>query len=301
MNVVLAGSHGLLGTALVAHLARRGHRVRRLVRRPAATSREIGWDPVRGRLDPADLRGVDAVVNLGGAGLGDHRWTRRYRDELVRSRVVPTDLLARTLAGLEDGPAVLLQASAVGFYGDRGDEVLDESSTGGEDFLGRLCRSWEAATQPAADAGVRTVLLRTGIVATPDGGAIGRLLPLMRLGLGATLGTGRNYWAWITLEDHVRAVDHLLTSAVHGPVNLTGPEPARQAEVVRALARRLRRPAVLRVPRLALRIGLGPFADDVLASQRALPNVLLGDGFSYAHPDLDSAADWITGRTGAPR
>lgn len=308
MHVVLAGSHGMIGRALTAHLTQQGHRVTRLVRRPVVSPAEISWDPAVGRLDPADLRGVDAVVNLGGAGIGDRRWTAAYKRKILTSRTVPTSLLARVLADLATGPGddadrprVLLQASAVGVYGDRGDEVLTEESAPGEGFLAGVVRAWEDATTAAEQAGVRVAHLRTGIVMSPEGGSFGRLLPLLRLGVGGPLGDGRNHWAWITLADHVRAVGHLLTSEVSGPVNLTGPEPAPQREIVRAVARELHRPAVLAVPRFALRAAIGGFADDILSSQRAVPRVLLADGFRFAQPDLASAARWLTRQVRAPR
>ncbi len=296
MQVLVAGSHGLLGTALTHQLVASGHRVRRLVRRPVVSPAEVSWDPVAGRLDPADLAGVDAVVNLGGAGLGDRRWTQDYRQQIIDSRTVPTRLLATTLASMTDGPRVLLQASAVGYYGDRGEEELDETSDEGDGFLSEVVRAWEAATHPADDV-VRVAHLRTGIVLAPRGGALGRLMPLLRLGVGGPLGDGRNLWSWITVADHARAVEHLLTSEVRGPVNLTAPAPARQQDVVRAVAHALHRPAVLRVPRVALRVAVGAFADDILASQRALPAVLLTDGFRFDHPDLASAAAWVTVRS----
>lgn len=308
MHVVLAGSHGMIGRALTAHLTQQGHRVTRLVRRPVVSPAEISWDPTAGRLDAADLRGVDAVVNLGGAGIGDRRWTAAYKQRILTSRTGPTSLLARVLAdlagGADDdapGPRVLLQASAVGFYGDRGEEVLTEASAPGEGFLAGVVRAWEDATGPAEEAGVRVAHLRTGIVMSPDGGSFGKLLPLLRLGVGGPLGNGRNHWAWITLADHVRAVGHLLTSQVTGPVNLTGPEPAPQREIVRAVARELHRPAVLAVPRFALRAVVGGFADDICSSQRAVPRVLLADGFVFEHPDLASAARWLTRQARVPR
>lgn len=294
MHVVIAGSHGLIGSALVEHLASQGHQVRRLVRRAPACSREIGWDPDSGRLDPEDLRDADAVVNLGGAGLGDRRWTPAYRRTIVTSRTRPAALLADTLATLDDRPRVLLQGSAVGFYGERGEEVLTEASGPGEGFLVDVVRAWEGATRPAEEAGVRVAHLRTGIVMSRSGGSFGRLLPLLRLGVGGPLGDGRNVWSWITLVDQVRAIEHLLTADVAGPVNLTAPAPARQAEIIHALAHQLRRPALLRVPRTALRIVLGEFTDDILSSQRALPAVLASSGFQHEHPDLASAAAWVT-------
>lgn len=293
MHVVVAGSGGLLGSALVRHLSGQGHRVTRLVRRPVVSPAEISWDPDAGRLDAAALGSADAVVNLGGVGLGDRRWTPAFRRRILSSRTAPTALLARALAD-GDGPRVLLQASAVGYYGRRGpDEELTEESGPGTDFLAGVVRAWEDATGPAEEAGVRVVHLRSGIVMAPRGGSFGRLLPLLRVGVGGPLGDGSNVWPWITLADHVRAVTHLLTSEVSGPVNLTAPEPARQRDIVRAIARELHRPAVVRVPRWALRVVLGPFADDVLASQRAVPAALLRDGFTFEHPDLASAARWL--------
>ncbi|HRA50525.1 TIGR01777 family oxidoreductase [Actinotalea sp.] len=297
MRIALAGSHGLIGSALVEHLAGRGHRVDRLVRGAATTSREISWDPAAGRLDPAALAGVDAVVNLGGAGIGDHRWTDAYRRTILRSRTEPTDLLARTLATMDDGPRVLLQASAVGYYGDRGTEVLTEASGPGSGFLVDVVRAWEGATAPAEEAGVRVAHLRTGILVSRTGGSFGRLLPLLRLGVGGPLGDGRNVWSWITLVDQLRAIEHLLTAQVHGAVNLTAPAPAPQREIVAAIARELHRPAVLAVPRFALRLAVGPFADDILSSQHALPQALLDSGFEHRHTTVADAARWVTERT----
>lgn len=296
MHVVVAGSHGLIGSALVEHLLAGGHRVRRLVRGRAASPDEIPWDPARDELSPAALEGADAVVNLGGAGVGDRRWTAAYRSTIVTSRTRPTALIARTVAGMSDGPRTILQGSAVGYYGDRGDEELTETAPGGSGFLADVVRAWEASTAPAEQAGVRVAHLRTGIVLSRSGGSLGRLLPLVRLGLGGALGPGDNLWPWITLADEVRAIEHLLGVDVAGPVNLVGPVPAPQAQVVRALASELRRPAVLRVPRLALRIALGPFADEILASQRVLPGVLHESGFTFTHRDLASAARWVTAR-----
>ena len=297
MHVVVAGSHGLVGSALVARLTTAGHRVRRLVRRPAESSREIGWDPYRDALDPADLRGVDAVVNLGGAGIGDHLWTPAYRRTILRSRTVPTGLLARTLAGMDDGPSILLQASAVGFYGDRAAEPLTEASAAGQGFLADVVRAWEGATAPAEGHGIRTVHLRTGMLLAPDGGALGRLLPVLRLGLGGPLGSGANLWSWITLHDHVRALEHLLTTPVVGPVNLTGPAPATQREVVRAIAGAINRPAALAVPAPLLRLVLRDMADELLlSSQKALPTVLEDSGFTWDHPELEDATAWLIRR-----
>ncbi|GGM37123.1 TIGR01777 family oxidoreductase [Promicromonospora citrea] len=317
-EVVVAGSHGLIGAALVADLVARGDRVRRLVRRgtaqggtaqtsttqggtdPASSGRvrDLTWDPRTGELDPAALEGADAVVNLAGAGIGDHRWTAAYKQTLLGSRTTTTSLLARTVARLDARP-VLVNASAVGAYGDRGDEVLTETSGRGDDFLAGLVRAWEDATAPAAEAGARVVWLRTGLVLAPSGGALGRLLPLLRLGLGGPLGTGRQWWSWITLPDQVAAVRHVIGADVRGPVNAVAPEPTTNRDLTRALAHALRRPAVLAVPRVALRVAVGQLADDLVASQRVLPGVLDRTGFAWAHATPQDAADWVAAGTGA--
>ena len=297
MHVVVAGSHGLIGSALIAHLTAAGHRVRRLVRGPTRSSREISWDPYGDVLDPADLQGVDAVVNLGGAGIGDHLWTPAYRKTILHSRTVPTALLSRTLAAMDDGPAVLLQASAVGFYGNRGSDPLTEASPPGSGFLADVVRAWEAATEPTDVHRVRTVHLRTGMLLAPDGGALGRLLPLLRLGIGGPLGDGSNVWSWITLHDHVRAVEHLLTTPVVGPANLTAPAPVTQREVIRAIAHGINRPAAASVPAPLLRLVMRDMADELLlSSQKALPTVLEDSGFVWDHPGLEEAAGWLTRR-----
>lgn len=316
MDVVVAGSHGLVGTALVADLVERGHGVRRLVRRGAesdddsaagkpapaqdAAVRQVPWDPRTGELDPAALEGAGAVVNLAGAGIGDHRWTPAYKQKLLGSRTTTTSLLARTIARV-DGPPVLVNASAVGAYGDRGDEVLTEASERGDDFLAHLVKAWEGATAPAAEAGARVVWLRSGIVLAPSGGTLGRMLPLLRLGVGGPLGSGRQWWSWITLADEVAAIRHVIDANVRGPVNAVAPEPTTNRELTRALARALSRRAGLAVPRFALRIALGQFADDLIASQRVVPAVLNRTGFTWAHPDPEAAARWVAGRpaTGA--
>ncbi|WP_423463756.1 TIGR01777 family oxidoreductase [Promicromonospora sp. MS192] len=311
MDVVVAGSHGLIGAALVADLVARGDGVRRLVRRGAAPSadttdtapgvRDLEWDPRTGELDPATLEGADAVVNLAGAGIGDHRWTAAYKQTLVGSRTTTTSLLARTIARL-DTPPVLVNGSAIGAYGDRGDEVLTEASGRGEDFLAGLVEAWENATAPAADAGGRVVWLRTGLVLAPSGGALGRLLPLLRLGVGGPLGSGRQWWSWITLADEVAAIRHVIGAQdVRGPVNAVAPEPTTNRSVTRALAQALHRPAVLPVPRFALRVAVGEFAGDLVASQRVVPGVLARTGFAWAHTSPQEAARWVVDEVSAPR
>lgn len=308
MDVVVAGSHGLIGSALVADLVARGDTVRRLVRRGAerpagdddARVRDLAWDPRTGELDPAALEGADAVVNLAGAGIGDHRWTRAYKQTLVGSRTTTTSLLARTVARLDARP-VLVNGSAIGAYGDRGDEVLTEASGRGDDFLAGLVEAWENATSPAAEAGARVVWLRTGLVLAPSGGALGRLLPLLRLGLGGPLGSGRQWWSWITLADEVAAIRHVIGTDLRGPVNAVGPEPTTNRAVTRALAQALHRPAGLAVPRVALRVAVGEFAGDLVASQRVLPAALTRTGFVWTHRTPQDAARWVVEGVSAPR
>ena len=297
MQVVIAGSHGLVGTALVAELGRRGHGVRRLVRGAPTREGDISWDPSAGRLDAHDLDGVDAVVNLAGAGVGDHRLTPRYKQVVLSSRTRTTALLARTLAGLGTPPAVLLQASGIGVYGTRaglGDAVVDESSDLGDTFFAGVARAWEASAAPAADAGVRVAYLRSGIVLAPSGGALGRLLPLVRAGIGGPLGSGRQYWTWISLVDEVAAIVHLLDAPVSGPVNLAAPNPATNGELTRALAQALRRPAIVHAPAFAVRLIIGEFSQEILGSVRAVPTALTTSGFTWTPPDVPDVAAWVT-------
>ncbi len=253
------------------------------------------WDPAAGVMgdDALDaLRSADAVIHLAGAGLGDRRWSADRRREIVASRVAATALLCRTLAGLERRPAVLVSASAVGFYGDRGDEELTEASAPGTGFLADLCRQWEDATTPAAEAGVRVVRLRSGVVLSGRGGALARQLPLFRMGVGGRLGDGRQWLSWITLADEVGVVLHALDHpSVEGPVNATAPSPVTNRAFTAALGRALHRPAVLAVPAVALRVALGSelASEMILAGQRVLPARVLGDGYRFVHPTLDVA------------
>ncbi len=297
MHVVVAGSSGFIGSALVPALRGHGHTVRLLVRRPVQRADEIRWDPAEGRLDPDDLAGVDAVVDLAGVNAASRPLTPARKREVVASRVDSAGLLARTLAaetgvGAGGRPRILLQASGIGAYGDRGDDVLDEQEPIGDTFFAGVVRQWEAATAPAADAGVRVALLRTGIVLGPSGGALGRLLPLVRLGVGGRLGSGRQLWPWITVVDEVRAIEHLLTTPVHGPVNLVT-RADRNVDVIRALADAFGRPAAVPVPAWALRTVLGDFSSEVLGSIGAVPAVLAASGFRPVHADLPSAARWV--------
>lgn len=296
MRVLVSGSTGLIGSALVTRLRHEGHEVVRLVRGTAAGADEVRWDPSQGSIDLAGLQAagpIDGAVHLAGEGIGEKRWSDDQKRKILDSRVQGTTLLAETLAALEPQPKVLVSGSAVGFYGLRGDEVLTEQSASGEGFLADVTRRWEASAGPAEQAGIRTVLLRTGIVLSPKGGALGRLLPLIRLGLGGKLGSGRQWWSWISLEDEVRLILHCLEhDDIAGPVNATAPQPATNADVVRALGRAARRPTVLPVPRFALSLVMGGELTEemIMAGQRALPTVAEASGFTFTHPDLESAA-----------
>ncbi|MEV0056552.1 TIGR01777 family oxidoreductase [Saccharopolyspora shandongensis] len=288
MRVVVAGSSGLIGTSLVAALRQAGHEVVRLVRRLPTAPDERGWDPEGGQLDADALDGADAVVNLCGAGIGERRWSPERKRQLVHTRVRPTEVLAKAVA--ERGVPVLANGSAVGFYGDSGSKPVTETSEPGSDFLANLCQRWEAATKPAADAGVRVVRLRSGLVLSPSGGLLGQLRPLFSMLLGGRLGGGTQYMSWISLDDEVGAIRFVLERPeVSGPVNLTGPAPVTNAEFTRALGEALGRPAPWIVPGFALRIALGELADQALTGQRALPTVLESEGFAFQHPSIGAA------------
>ena len=296
MKVAVTGASGLIGTALVEALRTSGHDVLRLVRRPAKAADEVTWDPAAGTVDLGRLAGTDAVVHLAGAGVGDKRWTKAYKETIRRSRVDGTRTIVKAMTALDPMPSVLLSGSAVGYYGDRGEEVLLETSARGEGFLADVVVEWEAETAPAAAAGIRTVLLRTGLVMAESGGAFGRLLPIIKAGVGGQIGDGRMWWPWITLVDEVRAIEHLLEAEVSGPVNLGSPNPARNADVTRAVGRALHRPTLVPVPGFALRVVLGEFSSDVTGSQRMVPQVLGESGFDFVHADLDHAASWLASR-----
>ena len=292
MIVAVTGSSGLIGRALVPALEEHGHEVRRLVRRAPSGPHEVRWDPAAGTIDEAGLSGIDAAIHLAGEGIAEKRWTEEQKRKILDSRVQGTTLLATTLARLDPKPRVLLSGSAVGWYGNGGDEVLTEATPQGEGFLPDLVAQWEAAAQPAVDAGIRTVFLRTGIVLSPDGGSLGKQLPLFKLGLGGPVGDKRAYWPWIALDDWVAAALHLLAAdGVSGPVNLTAPNPARNKEIARAIGKALGRPAVLPVPKLGPRLLLGrELADALLGdSQRVVPERLLASGYEFRHPDVEGA------------
>ncbi len=299
MDIAVTGSTGLIGSALSTALAAAGHRVVRIVRGTPAGPDEIAWEPTEGRLDAADLDGLDAVVHLAGEGIAEKRWTAAQKDRILTSRTLGTDLLARRIADASDGPRVLLSGSAIGWYGDRGDEVLTEASGPGTGFLADVCRQWEAATGPASDAGARVVHLRTGIVLDPQGGVLAKQLPLFRIGLGGRIGGGHQYMSWIAIDDEVGAIQHLLDQDVEGPVNLTAPKPVTNREFTKALGGSLHRPALLPVP------GFGPkllFGGDLvdellLASQRVLPERLVASGFTPAHDELGPYLETLLART----
>ncbi|GAA5058474.1 TIGR01777 family oxidoreductase [Nocardia callitridis] len=290
MKVVIAGSSGLIGTSLVAALRRDGHDVARLVRRKAAGPDEFTWNPARASIDDGALRGADAVVNLCGAGLGSHRWNGTYKQLLRDSRITATDVLADAAATA--GVPVLINASGVHIYGgDTGDRVVDESAGVGTGFLATLCRDWEAATAPASDAGVRTVLLRSAVVLARGGGMLGMLRPLYSLGLGGRLGNGRQYTPWVSLDDEIGAIVFALThDAVRGPINAVGPAPVTNAEFNRALGRALHRRAPFVVPAFALRLAVGEFAQEaILSGPRAIPTALENAGYEFRHPTIGAA------------
>ena len=296
-RVAVTGSTGLIGDALCRHLVARGDSVVRLVRRPTEAADEREWDPAQGRLEPSALEGVDAVVNLGGVGIGDKRWTDEHKKAVEQSRVDATGTVARAIARhLETTGARirLVSGSAVGFYGDRADEVLTESSPAGDDFLAGVVEHWEAAADPARTAGLDVAVVRTGLVMSHRGGAFAPILRLARLGLGGPLGSGQQWFPWITLVDEVRAIVHLLDHAeLSGPFNLAAPGEARQKELAAELGRALSRPAILPAPRFAIRVAIGEFADSVLASQRMRPAALTASGFTFEHADLASGVSWL--------
>ena len=293
-TVAIAGSSGLIGSALVTALRTADHQVLRIVRRAPANASELHWDPDSGELDADALDGIDAVVNLCGINIGRRRWSGAFKQNLRDSRITPTEVLSAAVA--DAGVGVLVSASAVGYYGDTRDRAVDETALAGRGFLAQLCKDWEAATAPARDAGTRVVLARTGVVLASSGGALRQLRPLFSVGLGARLGRGRQYMSWISLEDQVRALQFAISdSRLSGPVNLTGPAPVTNAEFTAALGRAVNRPTPLMMPGFAVRAALGEFADETLLSgQRAIPAVLERAGFEFHHNTVGEALRYAT-------
>ncbi len=292
--IAIAGSSGLIGSALAAALRAADHRVLRIVRRAPANADELHWNPESGDLDPDTLADVDAVVNLCGVNIGKRRWSGAFKQSLRDSRIAPTEVLAHAV--VDAGVATLVNASAVGFYGNTKDRVVDENDRAGTGFLAQLCEDWEAATLPAQYGGARVVLARTGLVFSPAGGVLGRLRPLFRAGLGARLGGGRQYMSWITLEDEVRALLFAIFNAeLAGPVNMTGPAPVTNAEFTTAFGHAVNRPTPLMVPGFAIRAALGEFADEgLLTGQRAIPAALERAGFVFHHNTVGEALAYAT-------
>ncbi|MEI7696897.1 MAG: TIGR01777 family oxidoreductase [Actinomycetes bacterium] len=286
-RIAITGSSGLIGTALVGHLKSEGHTVQRLVRRAPIAVDEVTWDPQTGYVDLSALEGVDAVIHLAGAPVDGKRWSKKYRAEILNSRLLGTTTIAKAVTAVK--PAVFISASAMGWYGESGNRAVIETDRVGDDFLAAVCREWEAAADLAGD--VRTVKLRTGLVLDPTGGALGKMLPLFRLGFGGKLGSGKQWWSWITLHDVVRAIDFALVENISGAINLTTPNPVTNQEFTSALARAVHRPALFPAPAIALKIALGGFSNEILGSKRVLPQVLQDAGFTWNYPHITETLD----------
>ena len=281
-KIVVTGASGLIGSALCAQLKSDGHQVIKVVRRAARVSDEVSWNPLKAEIDLAGLEGADAVFHLAGAGVGDKRWSAAYRSEILNSRLLGTTTIANACEQIQ--PEVFISASAVGYYGETGDRSVTETDRGGEDFLSIVCREWELAANQAPS--VRTVKLRTGLVLDPTGGALGRMLPIFKFGLGGKLGSGKQWWSWITLHDQIRAMIFLMNSKIEGPVNITSPNPVTNQEFTAALARALKRPAIFPAPAFALRAALGGFSSEILGSKKVIPKILLENEFEFDYPHL---------------
>jgi len=284
-KIGVTGASGLIGSALVAQLKNDGYQVLKIVRRPARTADEVSWNPVKGEIDLQSLEGVDAVFHLAGAGVGDKRWSAAYRSEILNSRLLGTTTIATACEQLQ--PAVFISASAIGYYGETGNRSVTEAERGGDDFLSVVCREWESVANLAPS--IRTIKLRTGLVLDPTGGALGRMIPLFKFGLGGKLGSGKQWWSWITLHDQIRAMIFLMNSKIEGAVNLTSPNPVTNQEFTAALAIALKRPAIFPAPAFALRAVLGGFSTEVLGSKKVIPKVLMDNKFEFDYPHVSSA------------
>ena len=288
-RIAISGSSGLIGTALVGHLKSEGHTVQRLVRRAPVAPDEVQWDPKSGFVDLAPLAGVDAIIHLAGVGVGDKRWSKKYKSEILNSRLLGTTTIAKAVAELK--PQVFISASAIGWYGESGNRAVVETDRVGDDFLAAVCREWESAADLAGE--VRTVKIRTGLVLDPTGGALGKMLPLFRLGFGGKIGSGKQWWSWITLHDQIRAIVFALENPISGPVNVTSPNPVTNQEFTSALARALHRPALFPAPAIALKIALGGFSSEVLGSKKVIPHVLQEAGFTWDYPHITEALNQL--------
>ena len=284
-QVAVTGSSGLIGSALVGQLRADGFEVKKIVRRPVRNNDEVFWNPSVGEIDLTALSQVDAIIHLAGVGVGDKRWSAAYKSEILNSRLLGTTTIATAAKTL--GIKKFISASAIGYYGETGNRSVSESDRGGEDFLSVVCREWEAAADLAID--IPTIKLRTGLVLDPTGGALGRMMPIFKFGLGGKLGNGKQWWSWITLHDEIRAIIFLLNSKITGPVNLTSPNPVTNQEFTAALARALNRPAIFPAPAFALRAALGGFSSEILGSKKIVPKVLTEAGFEFDYPHISAA------------
>lgn len=300
LRIVLAGGSGLIGGALTSFLQTQGHEVICLVRGRTAGLGEVRWEPSRGEIDAVKLEGVDAVINLAGENVAGGRWTPARRERILRSRVEATRTLVNAIGQLQRKPSVFINAAAAGFYGERGETLLTEASGIGQGFLAGVCLAWETHAEAAARLGIRTAWMRFGVVLSPQGGALAKMLPVFRAGLGGRFGAGRQWMSWISIDDAVGAIYHaLMDPSCVGPYNVVAPEPVRNAEFVAVLARVLRRPAAIPVPATALRFVFGEMAEEtLLASTRVVPEKLQAAGYRFRHPDLESALRHVLGRMG---
>lgn len=300
MKIAVTGSTGLIGSALVEFLTAGGHEILRVVRSmPRNPEREMQWDPENGMIDPKRLEGCDAVVHLAGENIGNGRWTSKRKARIRDSRIEGTRILCEALAQLDAPPKALISASAIGYYGDRGDQWLDESRSPGSGFLPDVCRLWEAATEPAQEKGIRVVQTRTGVVLSPAGGALAKMLTPFKLGGGGVIGSGQQYWSWIALDDVVGAIDHALNhDDLSGPTNVAAPNPATNQEFTKTLGKVLGRPTIVPMPAAVARLVLGEMADELLlASARVVPAKLQQSGYTFRFPELKEALRHVLGKT----
>jgi hypothetical protein len=284
-RIAITGASGLIGSALVGHLKSEGHTVQRLVRRTPVSPDEVQWDPKSGYVDLDALRGVDAIIHLAGAGVGDRRWNKKYKAEILNSRLMGTTTIANAVTELK--PDVFISGSAIGWYGESGNRAVIESDKCGDDFLAAVCREWEAAADLAQNT--RAIKIRTGLVLDPTGGALGKMLPLFRFGLGGKMGNGKQWWSWITLHDLIRAITFMLEGDLEGPINLTSPNPVTNQEFTSALARAMHRPALFPAPAIALKIAMGGFSSEILGSKKVIPQALTDAGFEWNYPHITNA------------